>query len=41
MDVLTLSRFMGISDIKLLGEVYYRETAQQIASRLSTPVRRG
>lgn len=34
-DLLTLSRISGHKDLKLLGDVYYRETAEQIAARLS------
>lgn len=33
-DLLTLSKISGHKDLKLLGETYYRETAEQIAARL-------
>ena len=33
-DVLTLARISGHSDVALLARVYYRESAQDIAKRL-------
>lgn len=33
-DVLTLSKISGHSDLKMLSRVYYRETAESIAARL-------
>lgn len=39
MDVMTLARISGHQELRMLLEVYYRETPEQISARLAAPTR--